>query len=105
MNHHLLANEEKEELQLATVKPRVKKYEYQIALFGGSEPATCQYFDPKGKICAEVQPDTSHIANGYRKLSWAIKIFAFVARLAIRKVKFWDHPQSNIINIQFKKSV
>ena len=30
----------------------------------------------------------SPIANGYRKLCWAIIIFAFVARLAIRKVKF-----------------
>ena len=39
-------------------------------------------------ILTGVQLDTSPIANGYRKLSWAITIFAFVARLAIRKVKF-----------------
>ena len=32
-----------------------------------------------------VQLDTSPIAPGYRKLFRAIRIFAFVARLAIRK--------------------
>ena len=36
---------------------------------------------------AGVQLDTSPIANGYRKLCWAIIIFAFVAWLAIRKVE------------------
>ena len=35
-----------------------------------------------------VQLATSLVANGYRKLCWAITIFVFVARLAIRKVKF-----------------
>ena len=34
---------------------------------------------------AGVQLDTSPIARGYRKLFRAIRIFAFVARLAIRK--------------------
>ena len=34
---------------------------------------------------AGVQIDTSPIAQGYIKLFWAIRIFAFVARLAIRK--------------------
>ena len=37
---------------------------------------------------AGVQLDTSPIANGYRKYYWVIIIFAFVARLAIRKVRF-----------------
>ena len=33
-----------------------------------------------------VQLDTSPIARGYRKLFRAIRIFAFVARLSIRKI-------------------
>ena len=45
-----------------------------------------------------VQLDTSPIARGYRKLFRAIRIFAFVARLAIRKEKiltFFGHDQRN----------
>ena len=52
----------------------------------------------KHNIDAEVQLDTSPIVNGYRKLCWAIMIFAFVVRLAIRKIKFKDRAQSNINN-------
>ena len=37
--------------------------------------------------CPGVQLATSPIVNDYRKLCWAIKIFVFVARLAIKKGK------------------
>ena len=37
-----------------------------------------------------VQLDTSPIANGYRKLCWAIMIFAFVARLATKAMIYVD---------------
>ena len=42
---------------------------------------------------ARVQLVTSPITKNYRKLCWTIIMFAFVARLAIRKVKFQDHTQ------------
>ena len=49
MKYHLLAQEEKLDLQsIVGVMPRVKKYHYQVAVFAGSDQGSCQYFDPKG---------------------------------------------------------
>ena len=47
----------------------------------GQKPRKCL-------VVSGVQLATSPLANGYRKLCWAIMIFALVDRLAIRKVKF-----------------
>lgn len=30
------------------VTPRVRKHHYKIAVLGGSDQASCQYFDPEG---------------------------------------------------------
>ena len=54
---------------------------------------TVSFFLP---LQAWVQQATCPIANGYRNLCWAMIIFAFVARLAVRKVKLEDHAQSNM---------
>ncbi|KAK9396327.1 Kelch like family member 7 [Crotalus adamanteus] len=46
MRYHLLSPEDREELVDGT-RPRRKKHEYRIALFGGSQPQSCRYFNPK----------------------------------------------------------
>ncbi|KFZ46582.1 Kelch-like 7, partial [Antrostomus carolinensis] len=46
MRYHLLSPEDREEL-LEGTRPRRKKHDYRIALFGGSQPQSCRYFNPK----------------------------------------------------------
>ncbi|CAJ0966197.1 unnamed protein product [Ranitomeya imitator] len=46
MRYHLLSPEDREELADGT-RPRRKKHDYRIALFGGSQPQSCRYFNPK----------------------------------------------------------
>ncbi|TRZ18434.1 hypothetical protein HGM15179_008675 [Zosterops borbonicus] len=46
MRYHLLSPEDREELVEGT-RPRRKKHDYRIALFGGSQPQSCRYFNPK----------------------------------------------------------
>lgn len=46
MRYHLLSPEDREEL-LDGTRPRRKKHDYRIALFGGSQPQSCRYFNPK----------------------------------------------------------
>ncbi|MEJ1279525.1 kelch-like 7 [Cricetulus griseus] len=46
MRYHLLSPEDREELAGGT-RPRRKKHDYRIALFGGSQPQSCRYFNPK----------------------------------------------------------
>ncbi|XP_069769977.1 kelch-like protein 7 [Narcine bancroftii] len=46
MRYHLLSPEDREELGEST-RPRQKKHDYRIALFGGSQPQSCRYFNPK----------------------------------------------------------
>ncbi len=51
MQYHLRGRsgeEDTEEAPLQPVTTRVQKHDYQIAVFGGSEATSCQYFDPKG---------------------------------------------------------
>ncbi|CAM4639843.1 unnamed protein product [Leuciscus chuanchicus] len=46
MRYHLLSPEDREELG-ENSRPRRKKHDYRIALFGGSQPQSCRYFNPK----------------------------------------------------------
>ena len=46
MRYHPLSPEDREELVEGT-RPRRKKHDYRIALFGGSQPQSCRYFNPK----------------------------------------------------------
>ncbi|KPP68542.1 kelch-like protein 7-like [Scleropages formosus] len=46
MRYHLLSPEDREELGESS-RPRRKKHDYRIALFGGSQPQSCRYFNPK----------------------------------------------------------
>ena len=48
MRYHPLSPEDREELVEGT-RPRRKKHDYRIALFGGSQPQSCRYFNPKLK--------------------------------------------------------
>ena len=48
MRYHPLSPEDREELVDGT-RPRRKKHDYRIALFGGSQPQSCRYFNPKLK--------------------------------------------------------
>ncbi len=53
MQYHLLTKDSKTdqvESSSISIRPRVQKHDYQIAMFGGSEPQTCQHFNPKGTI-------------------------------------------------------
>ena len=43
MRYHPLSPEDREELVEGT-RPRRKKHDYRIALFGGSQPQSCRYF-------------------------------------------------------------
>ena len=52
-----------------------------------------------------IQLTTSPIARGYRRLCGAMKIFTFVALLAIRKVTPLDHAQDNIKKINFEEHI
>lgn len=46
MRYHLLSPEDREDLGESS-RPRRKKHDYRIALFGGSQPQSCRYFNPK----------------------------------------------------------
>ena len=46
MRYHLLSPEDREELG-ENSRPRRKKHDFRIALFGGSQPQSCRYFNPK----------------------------------------------------------
>ncbi|XP_060752881.1 kelch-like protein 7 [Tachysurus vachellii] len=46
MRYHLLSPEDREELGESS-RPRRKKHDFRIALFGGSQPQSCRYFNPK----------------------------------------------------------
>lgn len=46
MRYHLLSLEDREDLGERS-RPRRKKHDYRIALFGGSQPQSCRYFNPK----------------------------------------------------------
>lgn len=46
MRYHLLSLEDREDLGESS-RPRRKKHDYRIALFGGSQPQSCRYFNPK----------------------------------------------------------
>lgn len=52
MRYHLLSPEDREELVEGT-RPRRKKHDYRIALFGGSQPQSCRYFNPKVIVTSE----------------------------------------------------
>ncbi|XP_013386442.1 kelch-like protein 7 isoform X2 [Lingula anatina] len=57
MQYHLLGEEERRAAEtVSTVTPRRKKYDFQIACFGGSETGTCQYFNPKGQCWSNFPP-------------------------------------------------
>ena len=45
MRYHLLSLEDREDLGESS-RPRRKKHDYRIALFGGSQPQSCRYFNP-----------------------------------------------------------
>lgn len=46
MRYHLLSLEDREDLGERS-RPRRKKHDYRVALFGGSQPQSCRYFNPK----------------------------------------------------------
>ncbi|XP_062265323.1 kelch-like protein 7 isoform X2 [Platichthys flesus] len=46
MRYHLLSLEDREDLGESS-RLRRKKHDYRIALFGGSQPQSCRYFNPK----------------------------------------------------------
>lgn len=51
MRYHLLSLEDREDLGESS-RPRRKKHDYRVALFGGSQPQSCRYFNPKVKVHA-----------------------------------------------------
>lgn len=58
MRYHLLSLEDREDLGESS-RPRRKKHDYRIALFGGSQPQSCRYFNPKvpwGSTCKQIVP-------------------------------------------------
>ena len=61
--------------------------------FNKKQSITIIFYPPIYHISG-VQLDTSPIANGYRKLCWAMTIFAFVAQLSTMAMTYVD-----IINI------
>uniref|UniRef100_A0A4W3JMH7 Kelch-like family member 7 n=1 Tax=Callorhinchus milii TaxID=7868 RepID=A0A4W3JMH7_CALMI len=54
MRYHLLSPEDREELGEST-RPRQKKHDYRIALFGGSQPQSCRYFNPKDYAWTDIR--------------------------------------------------
>ncbi|KAL2080636.1 hypothetical protein ACEWY4_024429 [Coilia grayii] len=46
MRYHLLSPEDREEMGESS-QPRMKMHDFRIALFGGSQPQSCRYFNPK----------------------------------------------------------
>ncbi|XP_010871644.1 kelch-like protein 7 isoform X2 [Esox lucius] len=54
MRYHLLSPEDREELG-ENSRPRRKKHDYRIALFGGSQPQSCRYFNPKDYSWSDIR--------------------------------------------------
>ncbi|KAI4888589.1 hypothetical protein NFI96_007707 [Prochilodus magdalenae] len=54
MRYHLLSPEDREELGESS-RPRRKKHDFRIALFGGSQPQSCRYFNPKDYSWADIR--------------------------------------------------
>ncbi|XP_055732599.1 kelch-like protein 7 isoform X3 [Salvelinus fontinalis] len=54
MRYHLLCPEDREELG-ENSRPRRKKHDYRIALFGGSQPQSCRYFNPKDYSWSDIR--------------------------------------------------
>ncbi|NWS45250.1 KLHL7 protein, partial [Probosciger aterrimus] len=74
MRYHLLSPEDREELVEGT-RPRRKKHDYRIALFGGSQPQSCRYFNPK---------------NGYVFVYWQYWIWS--ADKSELRIDWYVHP-------------
>ena len=58
LRYHVMSAEERRQSNLHNLKPRRKKYDYRVAVLGGSEENTCQYFNCKGNFlegCAEIR--------------------------------------------------
>ncbi|XP_068188478.1 kelch-like protein 7 isoform X2 [Antennarius striatus] len=54
MRYHLLSLEDREDLGESS-RPRRKKHDYRIALFGGSQPQSCRYFNPKDSSWTDIR--------------------------------------------------
>uniref|UniRef100_A0A8C3GBM9 Kelch-like family member 7 n=1 Tax=Cyclopterus lumpus TaxID=8103 RepID=A0A8C3GBM9_CYCLU len=54
MRYHLLSLEDREDLGESS-RPRRKKHDYRIALFGGSQPQSCRYFNPKDSAWTDIR--------------------------------------------------
>uniref|UniRef100_H3CA21 Kelch-like family member 7 n=1 Tax=Tetraodon nigroviridis TaxID=99883 RepID=H3CA21_TETNG len=54
MRYHLLSPEDREDLGERS-RPRRKKHDYRIALFGGSQPQSCRYFNPKDSSWTDIR--------------------------------------------------
>uniref|UniRef100_A0A672HJ04 Kelch like family member 7 n=1 Tax=Salarias fasciatus TaxID=181472 RepID=A0A672HJ04_SALFA len=54
MRYHLLSLEDREDLGESS-RPRRKKHDYRIALFGGSQPQSCRYFNPKESTWTDIR--------------------------------------------------
>ncbi|XP_021428159.1 kelch-like protein 7 [Oncorhynchus mykiss] len=54
MRYHLLCPEDREDLG-ENSHPRRKKHDYRIALFGGSQPQSCRYFNPKDYSWSDIR--------------------------------------------------
>ncbi|XP_042291547.1 kelch-like protein 7 isoform X1 [Thunnus maccoyii] len=54
MRYHLLSLEDREDLGESS-RPRRKKHDYQIALFGGSQLKSCRYFNPKDSSWTDIR--------------------------------------------------
>ncbi|XP_003968914.1 kelch-like protein 7 isoform X1 [Takifugu rubripes] len=54
MRYHLLSLEDREDLGESS-RPRRKKHDYRIALFGGSQPQSCRYFNPKESSWTDIR--------------------------------------------------
>ncbi|XP_056438380.1 kelch-like protein 7 [Gadus chalcogrammus] len=54
MRYHLLSLEDREDLGESS-RSRRKKHDYRIALFGGSQPQSCRYFNPKDSSWTDIR--------------------------------------------------
>ncbi|XP_056154465.1 kelch-like protein 7 [Lampris incognitus] len=54
MRYHLLSLEDREDLGESS-RPRRKKHDFRIALFGGSQPQSCRYFNPKDSSWTDIR--------------------------------------------------
>ncbi len=85
MRYHLLSPEDREELGESS-RPRRKKHDYRIALFGGSQPQSCRYFNPKVHTQPESSPESTIYLqiNTYRSTAWKHLIY-IVSKMEIIK--------------------